>query len=127
MQYVWLCLSAAVAGAVNAVAGGGTLLTFPALTLVVAIDVANGTSTVALFPGSFASVWGYRRQLHACRRWIVWLTPPSVLGGILGACLVEEQSFGFIVPWLILLAAVLFLLQPTIARLLRKTPVADAP
>jgi uncharacterized membrane protein YfcA len=123
MEYLWLCLSALAAGAVNAVAGGGTLLTFPTLAGVIAlhsvnaVSLANGTSTVALFPGSFASIWGYRRQMHACKRWLVWLTPPSVLGGALGALLVEEESFKRVIPWLILLAAVLFLLQPTIARL----------
>src|SRR5947209_3384327 len=100
MHYVWLCLSAVVAGVINAIAGGGTLLTFPALTSIgVAVDLANATSTVALFPGSLAGAWGYRRQLHACRRWLVWLTPPSLLGGGLGACLVEENSFGLIIPW----------------------------
>ena len=51
---VWLCLAALAAGAVNAVAGGGTLLTFPALTAVVTPVVANATSTVALVPGSAA-------------------------------------------------------------------------
>ena len=122
MEYFWLCLSAVAAGAVNAVAGGGTLLTFPTLTaIVVAYDVANGTSTVALFPGSFASIWGYRQQQQASKRWL--------LGGALGARLVEEDTFRKIIPWLILLAAVLFALQPTIARLLKRkpTPVADAP
>ena len=132
MEYLWLCLSAVAAGAVNAVAGGGTLLTFPTLTAVLgvnAISIANGTSTVALFPGSFASIWGYRQQMHACKRWLVWLTPPSILGGALGALLVEEDSFRLIIPWLILLAAVLFLLQPTIARWFKRpqTSVADAP
>jgi len=134
MEYVWLCLSAIAAGAVNAIAGGGTLLTFPVLeniltadlapliaveaALIAAAQIANGTSTVALFPGSFASVWGYRKKLPACKRWIVWLTAPSILGGALGTLLVGD-AFRFVVPWLILLAAVLFLLQPTIARLMK--------
>ncbi len=119
MEYLWLCLAALAAGAVNAIAGGGTLLTFPALTSILSASLANGTSTVALFPGSFASVWGYRQQLQACKKWIVWLTPPSILGGALGAMLVEETSFRLLIPWLILTAAILFLLQPTIARVLK--------
>ena len=123
MEYLWLCLSAVAAGAVNAVAGGGTLLTYPALTSVVLAQVANGTSTVALFPGSFASVWGYRRQLPACKRWIAWLTLPSLLGGLIGAALVGE-TFRIVIPYLILLAAVLFLLQPTIARLMKRQAAA---
>jgi uncharacterized protein len=131
MDYLWLSLSAVAAGAVNAVAGGGTLLTFPTLIGVLgtlypkaAASLANGTSTVALFPGSFASVWGYRQQMRACKRWIIWLTPPSILGGGVGALLVEEATFRLLIPWLILLAAVLFLLQPTIARLLKHQAAA---
>ena len=124
MEFVYLCLAAAAAGAVNAVAGGGTLLTFPALTSVVPAAIANGTSTVALFPGSLASVWGYRQQLRACKHWLIWLTPPSILGGGIGASLVEEESFKTLIPYLILLAAVLFMLQPTIARLLKKQTAA---
>jgi uncharacterized membrane protein YfcA len=126
MEYLWLCLSAFTAGAVNAVAGGGTLLTFPTLVGVLtgpyanAASLANGTSTVALFPGSFASVWGYRQQVAACKRWLFWLTPPSAIGGALGAMLVQEDSFRLLIPWLILLAAVLFALQPAIARMLQR-------
>jgi uncharacterized membrane protein YfcA len=134
MDYLWLCLAAITAGAVNSIAGGGTLLTFPTLIGVLesyplksvadnAASFANGTSTEALFPGSFASIWGYRRQMQACKHWLIWLTPPSVVGGALGAMLVAEDSFRLIIPYLILLAAVLFLLQPTIARLFKRLPV----
>jgi uncharacterized membrane protein YfcA len=120
--YLLLLLSAVGAGIVNAVAGGGTLLTFPALLTVVSPIVANGTSTVALVPGSAASAWGYRRELGDLRRWLFLLTPPSLLGGALGAFLVSrlpESSFQAAVPWLILTAAILFLLQPLINRLIR--------
>jgi uncharacterized membrane protein YfcA len=120
--YLLLLLSAVGAGIVNAVAGGGTLLTFPALLTVVAPIVANGTSTVALVPGSAASAWGYRQELRDLRRWLLLLTPPSILGGGLGAFLVSrlpESSFQAAVPWLILAAAILFLLQPLINRLIR--------
>jgi len=58
---VWLGLTAVAAGAVNSVAGGGTLLTFPGLLTAVSPVVANGTSTVALVPGSLSAAWGYRR------------------------------------------------------------------
>src|SRR6266542_3235182 len=119
MEYFWLCLSALAAGVVNAIAGGGTLLTYPALTAVVAAEIANATSTAALFPGSIATVWGYRRQLPACKRWLVWLTPPSLVGGFLGAYLVGD-SFRHVIPYLILLAAFLFLLQPTNARMYKQ-------
>src|SRR5690349_24041847 len=117
----WLCLSALAAGAVNAVAGGGTLLTFPALTAVVAYDVANATSTVALVPGSLAAAWGYRREFAGLRRWVVLLTGPSLVGGAVGTLLVIwfPDAFKVLVPWLILAAALLFLLQPTLGRLRR--------
>ena len=119
-----LCAAAAVAGAVNSVAGGGTLLTFPALTYVLgsaenAAVIANGTSTVALFPGSLAAIWGYRRELTGTRKSVLPLLLPSVLGGLLGSWLVVSYPahlFQLIVPWLILLATLLFLLQPTITR-----------
>ncbi len=65
MVYFWLCLSALTAGVVNALAGGGTLLTFPALLTVVSPVAANVTSTLALVPASIAGAWGYRHQLHS--------------------------------------------------------------
>ena len=126
VTYFWLCLAALAAGMVNAIAGGGTLLTFPSLLAVVAPVPANVTSTIALLPGAIASVWGYRRQFHASRRWIALLTVPSLLGGITGALLVtqlEEGIFKALVPWLVLLAAILFLVQPAVSRLVRsKSP-----
>src|SRR5215831_7842603 len=85
---IWLCLAALAAGAVNAVAGGGTLLTFPALTAVVPYEVANATSTVALVPGSAAGAWGYRREFAAIRRWALVLAGPSLVGGAVGTLLV---------------------------------------
>src|SRR5262245_39675730 len=120
MEYLWLCLAAFGAGAVNAVAGGGTLLTFPTLDATGIGSIrANATSTIALLPGSIASAWGYRKELAGCRRWLILLGIPSLVGGGAGACLLifgGEPAFKAVVPWLILGAATLFLLQPTIAR-----------
>ncbi|MSU78140.1 MAG: sulfite exporter TauE/SafE family protein [Gemmataceae bacterium] len=127
METIWLCLAAVAAGAVNAIAGGGTLLTFPALEAFGPAHFANGTSTVALFPGSFASMIGYRDRLGGCKRWIIWLTPPSVLGGSLGVFLIEENSFRALVPFLILTAAILFMLQPAIARWVKQPVTPQAP
>jgi uncharacterized membrane protein YfcA len=118
--HVWLAVSALAAGAVNSVAGGGTLLTFPALTAVVRPVVANGTSTVALVPGSVAGAWGYRREFRHLVRWALILAGPSLVGGAIGTLLVTrfpESYFDTLVPWLILTAALLFLLQPTLTRL----------
>ena len=119
-----LCLAAALAGAVNAIAGGGTLLTFPALFSALgstAADavIANATSTVALVPGSIAALAGYRREIREERRWSLLLLTPSLLGGVLGSILVvamPPEWFKAAVPWLILAAAVLFAMQPRISR-----------
>jgi uncharacterized membrane protein YfcA len=122
-QMMWLCLAAVAGGAINAVAGGGTLVTFPMLLWALGSGseesvVANGTSTFALFPGSIASMWGYRREIDATRHWLPYLLPPSVVGGVLGAglTLLSPSVFKQLVPWLILTASLLFLLQPAIAR-----------
>mgnify|MGYP000917306516 CR=1 FL=1 len=77
-----ICWRSAMAGIVNSIAGGGTLLTFPALTLVLgpsasAAVIANATSTIAVFPGSVASTWGYRRELAGMKAWILPLSISS--------------------------------------------------
>jgi uncharacterized membrane protein YfcA len=123
-DYLLLCGAALLAGAVNAVAGGGTLLTFPALydalgaTSEVAV-VANATSTVALVPGAIAALFGYREEIVHQRRWAMMLLGPSLAGGLLGSLLLvwlPSETFAALVPWLILTAALLFALQPTISR-----------
>ena len=119
-----LCISAVLAGIINSVAGGGTLLTFPALTYVLggagdAAVIANATSTIALFPGSLAAVWGYRRELQGTRSSVLPLLLPSILGGAIGTMLVvsyPSKIFESLVPWLILLATLLFMLQPVITE-----------
>jgi uncharacterized membrane protein YfcA len=104
----------------NSIAGGGTLFTFSALLLVVDPIIANATSTVALVPGSLAGAWGYRHEMSAARRWATLLVWPSLLGGAVGALLVTEldpRYFSALVPWLLLTAAFLFLVQPTVSKL----------
>lgn len=131
LELLWLCFTAFLAGGINALAGGGTLLTFPSLegalaagtrSLAEAQVLANGTSTVALTPASIASAWGFRRETYAIRKYLLWLTPPSFVGGTLGACLLllDKQRFKVLVPWLILTAAILFTLQPYIAQRLAR-------
>lgn len=123
-HWFWLCLAAVGAGVINAVAGGGTLLTFPALIFALgesgeAAVIANATSTTALFPGSLASMWGYRREFRGTAHWIRWLLWPSIVGGLIGSSLVvflPADWFKLLIPWLILTATLLFLLQPWIAR-----------
>jgi uncharacterized protein len=128
VTYLLLCLSAFLAGAINAVAGGGTLLTFPALLAVVSPVQANATSTVALMPGSLAGAWGYRAEVVRVRRMILWLLPSSLIGGAIGSILVTrfpERVFESLVPWLVLGASILFLVQKPIARWLKTHPHAE--
>lgn len=117
-----VALAAALGAMMNAIAGGGTLITFPAL---VALGVppitANATSTVALWPGTMASMWGYRRELVGARRWATAFAVPSFAGGVVGALLLlqtPERRFSAIVPWLILGATTLFIAQRPLMRLL---------
>ncbi len=115
--------AAALAGMVNSVAGGGTLLTFPAL-LYTGVDavIANATSTVALWPGQLSSLWGYRKEIGQNQTAIIRLAIPSFLGGALGAWLLLNTPHSFfakIVPFLILLATVLFMVQEPLSRLQR--------
>lgn len=121
-------LAALLGGVVNSVAGGGTLLTFPALIAAgLSPLVANGTSTVALLPGALASMIGYRGELAGARRWATFLTPPSLAGGALGAFLLlraPASVFDAVVPWLVLGATALFVVQRPLLRRLRRTDEA---
>jgi len=116
--------AAVVGGAVNSIAGGGTLLTFPALVgLGIPALVANATSTVALWPGAVASMWGYRDLLTGMQSWVSRFAIPSLLGGLLGALLLlatPESRFDAIVPWLVLGATLLFIVQKPLSEHLRR-------
>src|SRR5947209_8648057 len=121
LNYAVLVGSAFAAGVVNTLAGGGTLLTFPSLMSFggLSAQMANGTSTVALVPGSLAGAWGFRRELGEARRWLKLLLPPCLVGGLIGTLLVtrlDPRYFALMVPWLILTASLLFLVQPVLAR-----------
>ena len=125
--FVLVFFAALVGGAVNSIAGGGTLITFPAIVwLGIPPIAANATSTVALWPGSFGSMWAYRGELKGTRSWLAWFTVPSVVGGFVGAQLLLQTSpgrFDAIVPFLVFGATVLFLLQPPLSRrLVRRAP-----
>lgn len=116
-----LFFAALLAGAINAIAGGGTILTFPALLAfgVPAIQ-ANATSTVALMLGILGSTYGYRSHLSAAAASIRKFGFVSVLGGLLGAILLtrtSEEAFSRLVPFLLLFATVLFMAQSAMRRL----------
>jgi len=124
-QHLVLFLVAAVAGAVNSVAGGGTLLTFPGLLWIGRLTevIANATSTVALWPGQLSSLWGYRKELGPSHKAVALLAIPSFLGGVVGACLLlktSNETFRILVPYLILMATLLFMAQEPLARWQRR-------
>ena len=114
-QTTALLLAGAGAGAMNALAGGGTLVTFPALVLLgVPAKIANATSTVALIPGAGASLAGYWPEVRSHRRWLRSLVLPSLLGGAAGSLLLlatPELLFARLAPALVAFATLLFALQ----------------
>jgi uncharacterized protein len=115
-----LLAAAAAAGAMNAMAGGGTILTYPALVLLGHPPVAaNATSTVALLPGAAASLFGFRREVEAHREWLKTLLLPSLLGGAIGSVLLlrtPDRLFARLAPLLVLFATILFLVQGVLSR-----------
>jgi uncharacterized protein len=112
-----------MAGAINSVAGGGTLVSFPALIWLGLNSVtANATSTVAIWPGTVGSVWGYRRELRDAEPRFRVLILPSLVGGIAGALLLRwtpPALFDKLVPYLILFATLLFMAQEPVQRKLK--------
>jgi len=112
--------AAFLAGVVNSIAGGGTLLTFPLL-IWLGLDpkIANATSTVALWPGLFSGAFGYRREMNDSSLILMWLGIVSVVGGGLGAWLLivtPSPTFARLVPFLILFATILFMIQGPVNR-----------
>jgi uncharacterized membrane protein YfcA len=108
-----------VAGAVNSAVGSGTLLTYPLLVASgLSPVVANGSNTLGLSPGSLAAAWGYRRELAGRARGMRPMLVVMSLGALLGALAVVRFPgvFADVVPWLILAACVLVVIQPWLAR-----------
>jgi len=119
----------ALAGAVNAVAGGGTLLSFPAaIAWGLPSPVANATNALAMCPGSLASAWAYRRELKAHAAPAALLSVPTIIGAVIGAALMRitpVRTFDAIVPVLVFGATLALLLQGLIAR--RANAASPAP
>jgi len=122
-QIVLLAGTTFIAAGVNSIAGGGTILTFPVVAAILPdgparLVVANATSTIGLWPGSLTAAWASRSERQGQPRWTRWLLPASVGGAIFGAMLVlalPPAWFSRLVPWLILVAALLFALQPQLS------------
>ena len=107
-----LFFAAMLAGVMNSVAGGGSFISFPTLIFTGVLPIpANATSTVALWPGSVASIGAYWRKLPKNARLLVPLTLVSILGGLLGALVLlktPQATFMHLVPYLFLVATLLF-------------------
>lgn len=118
-----LFFAAMIAGAINSVAGGGSLISFPALLAFgVPAVPANATNTAALWPGTLSSAFAYSRDTKLYRDLLLPLIIPSALGGLLGALaliVTPPEWFDLIVPFLILFATLLFAFRDQFTRLFK--------
>lgn len=120
--YLWLAiiLASVAAGFINAIAGGGTLVTFSTLTLAGVPPIpANITNTVAIAPGHAGATWAQRHNLVGQRQRMILLLPVAVVGGIVGSVLLlntPEKLFSALVPWLILFASLLLAVQDPVRK-----------
>lgn len=128
-QAALVALAGFLAGAINAIIGSGSLITFPTLLAIGLPPVtANVTNTVGLAFGTASAVVGYRRELRPQWRRALWLSIPSILGAALGAALLlllPQSVFGFVVPVLVAFAVLLVIFQPRISAWL--APEGSAP
>ena len=120
-----LVLAGFLAGTMNAMAGGGSFVSFPALVFVGLSSVAaNASSTVALVPGAFASAWAYRQDFRSVQGMpLRWLIPASMMGGLAGALLLlstPAHVFDAVVPWLLLTGTLAFAFGRQAGRLLAR-------
>ncbi|GAA4254996.1 TSUP family transporter [Azospirillum formosense] len=127
LAMVLLMVAAFASGVLNAVAGGGAFITFPALLFAGVPPVsANVSSTVALFPGQMASAWAYRKEIRGVTEVSVTaFSVVSLIGGVVGAILLlttPDRAFAGLVPWLLLFATAVFAVgsfMPALAARLR--------
>lgn len=119
-----IAVAAFIAGAVNSVAGGGTFFSFPALLAVgVPPVVANASNSVSLWPGSLAGAWAFRRELARFSRSLPMLSLIAFIGGICGGLLLLSTSnaaFSRLIPWLLLIATVLFAFSAQLSAVVKK-------
>jgi uncharacterized membrane protein YfcA len=125
VNMIVLFIAAMLGGALNSVAGGGSFISFPALIFTgVPPIAANATNTVALWPGSVASTWAYRKELGSVDRLVlVVFSVTSLVGGILGALLLlhtSQSTFVRLIPYLLLVATLLFTFSPRVTTFIRK-------
>ena len=125
MHLAIAAVAAFLAGGINSVAGGGTLITFPTLmALGLPPVIANATNTVAIWPGSLGSLWGFRREFRQTEARMRWLVVPSIIGGASGALLLRYTPptvFERMVPFLILFATLMFMARASVQRFIRSS------
>lgn len=113
-----------IAGLMNSVAGGGSLIIYPILVAVgLPPIIANATTGVTVFPGSLSSAYGYRKHLRKLPARYYLIVPPAILGGYVGATILRHTSdhtFSHVVPWFLLFGLILIILQPRIMAWARK-------
>jgi uncharacterized protein len=124
LNAVVIFIAAILAGTLNSVAGGGSFITYPALLFSGVPPInANTTSTIALWPGTVASVGAYRKEIEAERQGLVPLLIVSLIGGIIGALILRnttQDTFARLLPFLLLLATLLFAFGKRISDRARK-------
>jgi uncharacterized membrane protein YfcA len=122
-QHAWLVIASFLAGVLNAMAGGGSFLSFPALLGVGVLPIqANATNTVALWPGQFTSIAAYWQDLKANLRLVLPVCSAALLGGVVGAVTLlhtGQTTFLHLVPWLLLVASGLFAVSGPVSAWLR--------
>jgi len=129
LQGILLFFSAAIAGAINSIAGGGSFIAFPALIFTGVPPInSNAMCSVALFPGSLASAGAYKLELKEERKILPLLIIASFIGGIAGSILMlrtPPNIFMALVPWLLLLANLLFIFGGKITSAFRQRKAAN--
>lgn len=124
LRGIWLLIASFIAGALNAMAGGGSFLSFPALMGVGVPPIqANATNTVALWPGQFTSIAAYLEDLKHNLKLVFPLSFAALLGGSAGGVILlhtGQATFLHLVPWLLLIAAVLFAVSTPVSRWLQE-------
>jgi uncharacterized protein len=126
-RWAWLTVAAFIGGLLNAVAGGGSFLLFPAILGMKVLPVqANATNTVALWPGQLTSVAAYREDVRRNLRVAVPMAVAGLIGGTCGAMVLlntPQMTFLHLVPWLLLVAAVIFALSGPVSKWLERLQV----
>jgi hypothetical protein len=123
-HWIWLTVAAFLAGVLNAVAGGGSFLLFPAMLGMKMLPVqANATNTVALWPGQLTSIAAYRDDIRKHPRMVWPMALAGFVGGTLGAVVLlntPQMTFLHLVPWLLLVAASIFAVSGPVSRWLER-------